>query len=146
VDIGGLVGTSFTGTQSQISGGLELKLGLASRLLEADVKLTKIGSKMLDRALLYLDPDGRNAGISDIRQQLNDYAISPRLVSARIKHGNLRLDIKMKKEGIGLGRIAADNIEKISRNSLRRFPLGILMDRIFPALDTLLGRPAAQAP
>ncbi|NOZ85883.1 MAG: hypothetical protein GXP49_06405 [Deltaproteobacteria bacterium] len=125
---------------SKISFAVSMALGLKDRMLDTKVQLTRIGPEMLDRALGLANRDGTNLGVEQVREKLESYNLKPKLVSARIKHGNLALTIKMEKAGTyGLGRIAAEQIEEISREQLRRVPVSLIFEeKLFKPLERLL--------
>jgi len=105
---------------SDLSGRLWVRIPLSSRIdgvlreFQMDLKLSRIGSRALERFFYALDPTESNETIVSQRQLLR--LGSPRWISATVKDGNLSLDGEVDAKGISVAmpRLRRLNIANLS--------------------------------
>jgi hypothetical protein len=103
---------------SKIDGNMEIALESVSldKLL-LKIVITKIGTKTLDRLLLFIDPEESKPAILDIRAKLKIAA--PHRVLISLAHGNLNVEVWLKSNLFGV--VKAPELKRISVAGLKQF-------------------------
>jgi hypothetical protein len=100
------LGALSLGGSSEISGNLRLQLDAAGRAFATSVNLTQIGRSTLQAVLVALDPKETNPGVMELRKFLGKHKVSPKRVSLRVRHGQLRLEVRFHPMSIGARAVA----------------------------------------
>jgi hypothetical protein len=103
---------------SQIDGNMEIALETVSldKLL-LKIAITKIGTKTLDRLLLYIDPEESKPAIVDTRAKLK--LATPHRVLISLDNGNLDVEVWLKSDLLGI--IKAPELKRIPVAGLKQF-------------------------
>ena len=103
---------------SKIDGNMEIALGSVSldKLL-LKIAITKIGTKTLDRLLLFIDPEESKPAIEDTRAKLK--LASPQRVLISLDHGNLDVEVWLKSDLLGI--VKAPELKRIPIVGLKQF-------------------------
>jgi hypothetical protein len=103
---------------SQIDGNMEIALETVSldKLL-LKIAITKIGTKTLDRLLLFIDPEESKPAIVDTRAKLK--LASPHRVLISLDNGNLDVEVWLKSDLLGI--IKAPELKRIPVAGLKQF-------------------------
>ena len=103
---------------SKIDGNMEIALESVSldKLL-LKIVITKIGTKTLDRLLLFIDPEESKPAIADTRAKLK--LAAPHRVFISLDHGNLDVEVWLKNDLLGI--IKAPELKRISVAGLKQF-------------------------
>ncbi|MEW6774703.1 MAG: hypothetical protein AB1405_00245 [Bdellovibrionota bacterium] len=82
-----------------VNGDVNAKVFFAPLDLQGEVELTRVGREVVYAILDWVDPQRANAGITNVRQKLEKYAvIGPKIVSFKAEHGNADLSIFMREQ------------------------------------------------
>jgi hypothetical protein len=103
---------------SKIDGYMEIALESVSldKLL-LKIAITKIGTKALDRLLLFIDPEESKPAIADTRAKLKFAA--PHRVMISLDHGNLDMEVWLKSDLLGI--VKAPELKRIPLAGLKQF-------------------------
>jgi hypothetical protein len=103
---------------SQIDGNMEIALETVSldKLL-LKIAITKIGTKTLDRLLLFIDPEESKPAIVDTRAKLK--LATPHRVLISLDNGNLDVEVWLKSDLLGI--IKAPELKRIPVAGLKQF-------------------------
>lgn len=103
---------------SKVDGNIEIALETVSldKLL-LKVAITKIGTKTLDRLLLFIDPEESKPAIADTRAKLK--LTAPHHVLISLDHGNLDVEVWLKNELLGI--FKAPELKRIPVAGLKQF-------------------------
>ena len=81
------------------------------------IAITKIGTKTLDRLLLFIDPEESKPAIVDTRAKLK--LASPQRVLISLDHGNLDVEVWLKSDLLGI--VKAPELKRIPVAGLKQF-------------------------
>ena len=81
------------------------------------IAITKIGTKTLDRLLLFIDPEESKPAIVDTRAKLK--LAAPHRVLISLDHGNLDAEVWLKSDLLGI--VKAPKLKRISVARLKQF-------------------------
>ncbi|MCH8157211.1 MAG: hypothetical protein IID18_05575, partial [Nitrospinae bacterium] len=98
--------------------------------LGANIAITRIGPELLDRVLLFLDPEESKPAILETRLKLK--LASPHRILIHIENGNLNVEAWLKNKLLG-NIIKAPELKRVPISSLKQF------DRISDQLQALSG-------
>jgi hypothetical protein len=113
-------------TDSQVDGNLQiiLKINTGSEdqpvsldQLNVKIAITRIGSKTLDRLLLFIDPDESKPAIMDTRAKLK--LATPHRVVINLENGNLNVEAWLKSSLLGI--VKAPELKRVPVAALKSF-------------------------
>jgi hypothetical protein len=103
---------------SKIDGNMEIALeSLTLDKLLLKIAITKIGTKTLDRLLLFIDPEESKPAIVDTRAKLK--LATPHRVLISLYHGNLDVAVWLKSDLLGI--VKAPELKRIPIVGLKQF-------------------------
>lgn len=107
---------------SKIDGNMEMAFEVETADVSLDklslkIAITKIGTKTLDRLLLFIDPEESKPAIVDTRAKLKIAA--PHRVLISLENGNLNLEAWLKSDLLGI--IKAPELKRIPIGGLKQF-------------------------
>lgn len=105
---------------SQIDGNMEIAVETAEVSLDKlllKIAITRIGTKTLDRLLLFIDPEESKPAIVDTRAKLK--LATPHRVLLSLDHGNLNVEVWLKSDLLGI--IKAPELKRIPVAGLKQF-------------------------
>ena len=105
---------------SKIDGNMEIAVETAEVSLDKlllKIAITKIGTKTLDRLLLFIDPEESKPAIVDTRAKLK--LATPHRVLISLDHGNLDVEVWLKSGLLGI--IKAPELKRIPVAGLKQF-------------------------
>jgi hypothetical protein len=103
---------------SQIDGNMEIALETVPlEKLRLKIGITRIGTKTLDRLLLFIDPEESKPAIVDTRAKLK--LAAPKRVLLSLDNGNLDVEVWLKSDLIGI--IKAPELKRIPIAGLKQF-------------------------
>jgi len=103
---------------SQIDGNMEIALETVSLgKLRLKIAITRIGTKTLDRLLLFIDPEESKPAIVDTRAKLK--LATPHRVLLSLDNGNLDVEVWLKSDLLGI--IKAPELKRIPVAGLKQF-------------------------
>ncbi|MDP6476700.1 MAG: hypothetical protein QF502_02175 [Nitrospinaceae bacterium] len=123
-DLDGNLKLSFKVKQGEKTGKINLDQ------VGANIAITRIGPELLDRVLLFLDPEESKPAILETRLKLK--LASPHRILIRIENGNLSVEAWLKNKLMG-GIIKAPELRRVPISSLKNF------DQISEQLQVLSG-------
>jgi len=135
VNIGSLIEGLEVNEESEINGDLRFT-GRGFDLIrdfdvEGAVNITKIGSKVVDRLLLFLDPTGSNPSITQVRNLLGgDVYKQPELVQMTLKHQKLTLEIHIVDTGFSILNLILSSVVDMSEFIIPRIPISGILESI----------------
>jgi hypothetical protein len=135
VNVGSLIEGLEVNEESEVNGDLRLS-GRGFDLLrnfdvEGAVNITKIGRKVVDRLLLFLDPTGNNPSITQVRNLLGgDVYKQPELVQMTLKHQKLTLEIHIVDTGFSILNLILSSFVDMSEFIIPRIPISGILESI----------------
>jgi hypothetical protein len=107
---------------SKIDGNMEITFQVETPEVSLDklflnIAITKIGTKTLDRLLLFIDPEESKPAIVDTRAKLK--LAAPHRVLISLKNGNLNVEAWLKSDLLGI--IKAPELKRIPVAGLKQF-------------------------
>ncbi len=106
---------------SQIDGNMEIAVETVAEVsldkLRLKIAITRIGTKTLDRLLLFIDPEESKPAIVDTRAKLK--LATPHRVLISLDHGNLNVEVWLKSDLLGI--IKAPELKRIPVAGLKQF-------------------------
>jgi len=135
INVGSLIEGLEVNEESEINGDLRFT-GRGFDLIrnfdvEGAVNITKIGSKVVDRLLLFLDPTGSNPSITQVRNLLGgDVYKQPELVQMTLKHQKLTLEIHIVDTGFSFFNLLISSFVDMSEFIIPRIPISGILESI----------------
>lgn len=96
--------------------------------LEGSANITRIGKEVLDKMLLFLDPEGTNPSIIQVRGLLGSLQKQPDLVTMDLKNQRMTLKIRVVDTGFSLLSLFTSFID-LSEFTIPRIPIADIMRR-----------------
>jgi len=96
--------------------------------LEGSVNITRIGKEVLDKMLLFLDPEGTNPSITQVRGLLGGFQKQPDLVTMDLKNQRMTMKIRVVDTGFSLLSLFTSFIN-LSEFTIPRIPIADIMRR-----------------
>jgi len=97
--------------------------------VEGSVNVTKIGRQVVDRLLLFIDPEESDPSITSVRNLLGRVGRQPKLLKMDLKNQKLTLELHIENTGFSLLSLFASFVD-ISRIVIPRIPVGNILERI----------------
>ncbi|MCK4594805.1 hypothetical protein KAU45_09915 [bacterium] len=119
--------------ESEINGDLRLRVrgsdlsDLINRFeVEGSINITRIGKEVLDKMLLFLDPEGTNPSITQVRGLLGNIQKKPELVTMEIKNQRMTMKIRTADTGYSLLALFTSFID-LSEFTIPRIPIADIL-------------------
>lgn len=96
--------------------------------LEGSANITRIGKQVLDKMLLFLDPDGTNPSITQVRGLLGSLQKQPELVTMDLKNQRMTMKIRVVDTGFSLLSLFTSFID-LSEFTIPRIPIADILRR-----------------
>lgn len=96
--------------------------------VEGSVNITRIGKEVLDKMLLFLDPEGTNPSITQVRGLLGGFQKQPDLVTMDLKNQRMTMKIRVVDTGFSLLSLFTSFIN-LSEFTIPRIPIADIMRR-----------------
>jgi hypothetical protein len=107
--------------------------------VEGSVNITRIGKEVLDKMLLFLDPEGTNPSITQVRGLLGRIQKKPDLVTMDIKNQRMTMKIRIVDTGFSLLALFTSFID-LSEFTIPRIPIAEILKRyLLPELEKETG-------
>ena len=96
--------------------------------VEGSINITRIGKEVLDKMLLFLDPEGTNPSITQVRGLLGGLQKKPDLVTMDLKNQRMTMTIRIVDTGFSLLSLFTSFID-LSLFTIPRIPIADIVRR-----------------
>jgi hypothetical protein len=121
-------GSEINGDLRLSGSGADLNDLLTRFDLEGSVNITRIGKEVLDKMLLFLDPEGTNPSITQVRNLLGSLQKKPELVTMDLARERMTMKIRIVDTGFSLLSLFTSFID-LSEFTIPRIPIADIVRR-----------------